>query len=213
MKIVLSGFLVMALLAVAACARPAATLPPTATPAPWATPQPWWSIVGYAGKPPFSIVCFSSKLGLSGSVYGPADAWIRNRMIARGLSDDEAKLFVARLWYALGNYQDTFSAMAAERFAGDCPKGDIYWPERGKWARYRISIGAIFLIPTLWGMMVALGGLAGLVGWDWFAFQVGYAAGYAIVQPYVWAGGDDYWTAKILTMVFTNTAEFAGLWR
>ena len=68
----------------------------------------------------------------------------------------------------------------------------------------RISIGAIFLIPTLWGMMVALGGLAGLVGWDWFAFQVGYAAGYAIVQPYVWAGGDDYWTAKILTMVFTH---------
>lgn len=62
-------------------------------------------------------------------VYGPADKSIRQSMMMRGLSDDDAKAFTARLWYALGNYQDPWSASAAESMAGACPKGDIYWPE------------------------------------------------------------------------------------
>lgn len=51
-------------------------------------------------------------------VYGPADKSIRQSMMMRGLSDDDAKAFTARLWYALGNYQDPWSASAAESMAG-----------------------------------------------------------------------------------------------
>ena len=52
--------------------------------------------------------------------------------------------------------------------------------------------------------MVVLGNLMGWVGWDWLAFQVGFAAGYAVVGLYALLGGEDAQVALILARVFVH---------